>query len=66
MRSDRAGGILLGHDSLINAAGEVTVRIAVTFVYDTLKGRAFPTHIEVAVVHRANSITISEAVRKES
>jgi hypothetical protein len=66
LRSDRAGGTLAGHDSLINAASEVAVRIAVAFVDDTLKGRAFPTHIEVAVVHRAGSIAISEAARKEN
>ena len=66
LSSDRAGILLLCHDSLVDTAGEVAVRIAVTFVNDTLESIALPTHVEVTVVHCTSSVTIREAMGDES
>lgn len=63
LRSDRAGGTLAGHDSLLNTTGEVTIRVAVTFVDDTLECGPLPTHIEITMVHRTSGVTIREDER---
>jgi len=60
LRSDGAGGTLAGHNPLLNAAGEVAIRIAIAFVDDTLESRAIPTHVEITVVHRTSSVTVGE------
>lgn len=60
MSRDGAGGFLAGHNSLLNATGEITVDVAVAFVNDTLKSRALPTHHEIAVVHRTSSVAVRE------
>ena len=58
LSSDSAALRRTGHDSLVNTAGEVAIRVAVAFVNDTLKSVALPTHVEVTVVHRTSSITV--------
>jgi hypothetical protein len=58
--ADRTGVLLAGHDPLVNATGDVAKGIAVAFVNDTLESVALPTHVEVAVVHRASSIAVRE------
>jgi len=64
--ADRAGVLLTGHDPLVNAAGEVSIRIAVAFINDTLERVALPAHEVVTVVHGTDSITVREARREES
>ena len=56
----------MSHDSLADTAVCAAKIIAVTFVHDTLEGIALPTHVEVTVVHRTSSVTIREAMEKES
>ena len=60
MSREGAGGFLAGHNSLLNATGEITVDVAVAFVNDTLESRALPTHNEIAVVHRTSSVAVRE------
>jgi hypothetical protein len=66
LSSNRALVLLVGHDTLGNAAVGATAVVAVAFVNGTLKSRAVPTHVEVTVIHRTSSITIREATREES
>lgn len=66
LRSDRTGSLRATHDSLIDTAGEVAIRIAVTFVNDTLESTALPAHVEVTVVHRTSSVAVREAMKNES
>ena len=66
LRSDSTGSLLAGHDSFVNAAGEVAIDVAVAFVDDTLESVALPAHVEVTVVHRTGGVTVREAKRKES
>jgi len=58
--SESAGVLRATHDSLIDTAGEVAIRIAVTFVNNTLESAALPTHVEVTVVHRTSSVAVRE------
>jgi len=60
--TDSASFFRVTHDSLVDTAGHVAIRIAMTFVDDTLEGVALPTHVEVTVVHRTISVTIREAM----
>lgn len=64
MSRDGAGGFLAGHNSLLNATGEITVDITVAFVNDTLESCALPTHDEIAVIHRASSVAVRETTRE--
>lgn len=59
---DRTGHVLTGHDSLLDATGEVTVGVAVAFVDNALESCALPTHVEITVVHCAGSVAIRKAI----
>ena len=65
LRSDSAGILRVTHDSFVDTAGGVAIRIAVAFVNDALETTAFPTHVEVTVVHRTSSVAVREATGKE-
>jgi len=58
--SDRAGILLVSHDSLGDTAVGAARRITVTFSNDALESIAVPTHVEVTVVHRTSSVTVRE------
>jgi len=60
LSGDRASILLAGHDSLVNAAGEVAIWATVAFINDTLEIVALPTHVVVTVIHRTGSVTVRE------